>query len=205
MLWADLKTLFISVDLPWLVMGDINAILHESEKAGGGEVIRTSLEEFRIVFLFVVFLIWDSKALLSLGRNGFRERLDRGVCNSLWRFRFQITHLPSLKSDHHPILMRLNLDSHHFPVQRPFRFLASWMSHSSFVNLVKDIWDTNNHWSLACSEFQLQASRWNREVFGNIFYRKQKLLNRMEGATKRLCSGSNRGITYLLKNLWVEY
>lgn len=49
----------------------------------------------------------------------------------------------------------------------------------------------------AISLFQTQANNWNRTTFGNIFYRKKKILDRLVGIQK--CS--NYPSSYFLQNL----
>ncbi|KAL4181106.1 hypothetical protein AMTRI_Chr12g269540 [Amborella trichopoda] len=45
-LWEDLKNLSCSDDIPWVIMGDFNAILLYFEKVRGNPLNRTSCDEF---------------------------------------------------------------------------------------------------------------------------------------------------------------
>lgn len=46
---------------------------------------------------------------------------------------------------------------------------------------------------------------WNRNVFGNIFRRKQRLLGRLEGINRVLLEYDNKRLEDLRDQLWSEY
>ncbi|KAF7811130.1 putative ribonuclease H protein At1g65750 family [Senna tora] len=158
----------------------------------------------------------DANSLVDLGfsgpgftweRGGVAARLDRALANMGWRNMFpeaSVLHLPPLKSDHSPILIRTHgmVDSGAHK-DRPFRFLASWLLHDDFPNVVKDSWQLDWHWSL--STFQEKIKGWNRDVFGNIFRKKERLLRRLQGIHNRLSMGPNLFLSNLQDELWVEY
>ncbi|KAJ8440990.1 hypothetical protein Cgig2_020019 [Carnegiea gigantea] len=59
-------------------------------------------------------------------------RLDRGLCNTLWRVRFPkavVRHLPALNSDHNPLLINTTGFAYISRNERPFRFLSAWQRH----------------------------------------------------------------------------
>ncbi|RYQ82266.1 hypothetical protein Ahy_B10g100865 [Arachis hypogaea] len=71
-------------------------------------------------------------------RGNLAERLDRGLSNLDWQIAFpeaRIKHLPMLKSDHSPICLQLLSPMDHNRGRRPFRFLASWLTHPDFGNV----------------------------------------------------------------------
>ncbi|EOY17090.1 Uncharacterized protein TCM_036267 [Theobroma cacao] len=55
------------------------------------------------------------------------------------------------------------------------------------------------------SSFTNKASQWNKEVFGNIFYRKKRLLTRLGGVEKILKSQPPRHLREIEHNLKVKY
>lgn len=57
--------------------------------------------------------------------------------------------------------------------RRPFRFLAAWMTHSDFPNLMERTWNQEECWGDQVAHFQGVIKRWNKDVFGNIFTRKK--------------------------------
>ncbi|KAF7813073.1 ribonuclease H [Senna tora] len=105
--------------------------------------------------------------------------------------------------DHSLILIRPHgmVDSG-FRKDRPFRFSVSWLLHDDFPN-VKDSWQMDWHWSL--NTFQDKIKGWNRDVFGNIFRKKERLLRRLQGIHNRLSMGLNLFLSNLQEELWFEY
>ena len=70
---------------------------------------------------------------------------------------------------------------------RPFRFQTICLSHSDFPVVVRDAWaGREGNLAEAISNFKTKAQRWNREVFGNVFLRKKKILARLLGAQRAL-------------------
>ena len=89
---------------------------------------------------------------------------------------------------------------------RPFRFQTFWLSHSDFSAVVKDAWaGTEGNLAEAITNFMTKAQRGNREVFGNVFIRKNKILARLLGAQKALAVCLNRFFINLQEQLIEEY
>ncbi|KAF7831804.1 RNA-directed DNA polymerase [Senna tora] len=109
-LWSNLKDIGMSMVDPWCIIGDFNAFLFHHEKFGGSA--NGSRPDRH--FLDMV----DANSLVDLGffglgftwkRNGVAARLDSALANTRWRSLFpeaSVMHLPPLKSDHSPILVR---------------------------------------------------------------------------------------------------
>ncbi|KAJ8773128.1 hypothetical protein K2173_028305 [Erythroxylum novogranatense] len=164
--WPLLQLINDNIQAPWLIMGDFNSLLSSSERRGGS-VNRSGICK--------PFLEWFTNSnLIDIGYKGpdftwkrglLHERLDRGLCNAAWRFKFQedsITHLARISSNHRPLLM--SFYGYVPPVKdRPFRFLQAWLSHSDFP------------------EFN-----WSIEVFEHIFRKKKELLARISGIQRTL-------------------
>ncbi|KAF7829553.1 ribonuclease H [Senna tora] len=175
-LWNCLNILGASISDPWCIVGDFNAFLFGSEKTGGSS--QGSRPDRH--FLNMV----DSNSLVDLGYSG---------PGFTWK-----------RSDHSPILLRLHGDSGlGTEKNRPFRFLASWLLHDDFQNVVRNSWQGDWYWSLNC--FQDKVKIWNREVFGNIFRKKDQLLRRLQGIHNKLCLGPSIFLSNLQEELWVEY
>ncbi|KAG4214533.1 hypothetical protein ERO13_A01G127601v2 [Gossypium hirsutum] len=62
----------------------------------------------------------------------------------------------------------------------PFRCLTSWMLHENFNNLVHSNWNNEMKVSDNLEHFQEVVERWNKNVYGNIFARKKKLVYKLE-------------------------
>ncbi|KAJ1413531.1 Ribonuclease H-like superfamily [Sesbania bispinosa] len=96
-----------------------------------------------------------------------------------------IVHLPSLKSDHKPILLRLHGGGYSVRSNRPFRFLAPWLADASFKNVVEEAWQVEGNWNYKVRNFQDKVLKWNSNHYGNIFHRKRRILARMKGINNR--------------------
>ncbi|XP_057760080.1 uncharacterized protein LOC130980411 [Arachis stenosperma] len=180
-LWDNLRDLRNSVDLPWCTIGDFNAILHSYEKRGGAP---SQSGDACPDFISCV----SDVGLLDLGFSGFPftwkrgnlfERLDRALSDIDWQIKFpeaSIKHLPSLKSDHSPIYLQLSPVALPNRRRRPFRFLAAWLNHPEFDNLVSNNWRVQESWSNGVENFKSSLKTWNSEVFGDINRKSQGFL-----------------------------
>lgn len=89
--------------------------------------------------------------------------------------------------------------------RRPFLFVASWMTHEDFSELVKRNWTSRVDWNMNISSFTQAVQHWNKCVFGNIAYRKHRLMNRLHGISRSLSQGWNPYLVRLQKHLWTKY
>ena len=212
-LWDNLKLIADSHNLPWAVMGDFNEMISNDEKFGGNPVCRRRIHAYTECM--------DYCQLMDLGFSGpkftwtnmrgvsdlIQERLDRGWVNPRWKALYpeaSMQHLARLNSDHCPLL--LNLDPPPpSAATRPFRFQPMWLNHSDFPRLVKEAWHGKElRLGDAISEFSSLAQTWNKEVFGNIFANKRRLLARLLGIQKALARHPSHHLLLLQDNLSIE-
>lgn len=152
------------------------------EKQGGNRPLHSNMQPFQSMV--------DTCNLIDLGFVGLKftwsnlrqcqaliqECLDRSLCNRDWLNMFptiQVHHLPRLRSDHHPLLMRLIEVG---PSRRTsyFKVLAVWYEHPLFPLLVQGSWEAPSRGLLTLlTKFQHRAQSWNRNVFGNMFLQKK--------------------------------
>lgn len=145
-----LRHLALSVSGPWLIGGDFNSILYAHEKQGG---------HTRHSGVCGLFQNWfDNHQIFYLKFKGPRftwahgtlyKPLDRAVCNNDWLLKFannSVLHLPKVASDHRPVLVRFDKANPRNQVNRPFRFLASWLTHDNFNTFVQQTWDPTAHY-----------------------------------------------------------
>ncbi|KAF7833065.1 Non-LTR retroelement reverse transcriptase [Senna tora] len=111
-LWNNLTIIGASMVDSWCLVGDFNAFLFHHEKTGGSSLGSRPDHHF--------LELVDRNSLVDLGfagpsftwkRGGVMARLDRALANMGWRNEFpeaSVLHLPPLKSDHSPILIRLH-------------------------------------------------------------------------------------------------
>ena len=78
---------------------------------------------------------------------------------------------------------------------RPLRFLATWLTDERFGNFVNGSWSKGANFLDAVVDFTKQTIRWNKKIFGNIIYRKRKLLARLSGIQWILETKPNHSLT----------
>ncbi|CAL1354023.1 unnamed protein product [Linum trigynum] len=187
-LWNALRDIAEDMTEPWALVGDFNSILHPSEKLGGAPYDARRAGDFQNCLM--------DTGLTDIGfvgpaftrfRNGMQERLDRCLANHAWVTRFPNAtncHLPRVKSDHRPLLLKLN------PMfqpagTKPFKFLAAWLMHEGFKEMAAEAWAKGTDLLSSIEAFHREAKEWNYVVFGHILRRKEKLLGRIERLEKR--------------------
>lgn len=102
------------VDKPWIVIGDLNVVLHEEEKKSRFAFKKNEANFFNNLI--------NKCNLMDLGFTGYtytwntdniEQRLDRALVNGKWNIKYpnsSIKHLGPLASDHVPI--KLNMHNH---------------------------------------------------------------------------------------------
>lgn len=113
-------------------------------------------------------------------------RLDRALVNLDWKLKFpkaSVSNLPKSYSNYCPMLIlpKGNLTSNRSPSKPPFRFLEAWFYHPNFNDIFKNTWTVNTSLHSNLTSFGEGAMKWNKEVFGNIFYKKNKIKDRLKG------------------------
>ncbi|KAF7832946.1 putative ribonuclease H-like domain, reverse transcriptase zinc-binding domain-containing protein [Senna tora] len=179
-----LSSINVSNQLPWLVIGDFNEVLHQSEHLSATPRSDQAIHLFRSVV--------DECNLVDLGYNGSEftwcnnrdpphtvyVRLDCCMANLEWKDLFlnhRLEHLTAGSSDHVPILLRLNApnrvaESLQYS-RRPFRFEKMWMSHDDCAKIVKDTWSEDGNDRGVVQSLQAMAERfgvWNKSTFGHV-------------------------------------
>ncbi|KAF4367084.1 hypothetical protein F8388_006392 [Cannabis sativa] len=177
--WESLSLQVSSMSEPWVLLGDLNSLLNQSEKFGGSLVSSGeshSLSDFLMLSGGVDigcignFFTWSNKRSLPYL---IKERLDRVIGAPEWVINFPKAGVKALSiraSDHAPLVLDLLFDQEN--VHRPFRFLDAWTRDPSCFDVVR------NAWNLAVrgvKSFQLVSriantrkmlAKWNREYFG---------------------------------------
>ncbi|XP_031124340.1 uncharacterized protein LOC116027055 [Ipomoea triloba] len=210
-LWSSLRRDRVRVDHPWLVAGDFNAIAHNDECSNDNSPGYHRNGDFRN-------WIFD-EALVDLGFSGQKftwkrgndegtfkgARLDRALCSLDWCTQMKdtkVVHLPAFGSDHCPVL--IEFDKKIIKGQRRFMFQGAWTTHHAFLDLIKKSWNENDTVWQTKDNMIRNFQVWNRNVFGNIHHRKQKLLNRLEGIQRQMDHAGHAGLTKLDKKIRKE-
>ncbi|XP_028765312.1 uncharacterized protein LOC114723285 [Neltuma alba] len=118
-------------------------------------------------------------------RGGSQSRIDRVFINGPWHEEFTndtITHLPKYKSDHCPILLKPSQVDVARHMNRPFRFLASWVMHAEFSEFVKTHWHMKGkiYRKLECLESKITKAGLNarlEEIRKDLWHQLEEILN----------------------------
>ena len=207
-LWRDLSMVQVRSSEPWCIAGDFNATLAVDDRNSLNGVSMPDQE-------FISFI--QNMQLNDMGfmgpkftwkRSNVESRIDRVLANSNWIDCFNdatVTHLPFFKSDHRPLLLRLNGFNGTRVSKGPFRFIASWILHNDFSDFVKLHWSGESSWNDNMAAFSSSCCVWNKEIFGHTSRRKHILLRRLEGISKVEARGVLPShLLHLQKQLWLE-
>ncbi|KAK4252766.1 hypothetical protein QN277_014312 [Acacia crassicarpa] len=144
--WDSLRRLASGITDSWLVVGDFNDLLSQSEKEGGNPRAMRKIINFQ-GFLSDCNLMdlefkgsqftWCNK------RDGaiVRERLDRALGNVEFRDTFHhavVFHVDPVGSDHHALVV--DCCHHEEKAPKVFRFEANWVHHVDFLSVVRRSW-----------------------------------------------------------------
>lgn len=188
-LWEERRSSIQGVTDPILIGSDFNTIVRIDERTGGsGGLSPDSL----------AFGTWiNDLSLIDMGFSGNKftwkrgrventfvaKRLDRVLCCASLRLKWKeakVTHLPFLSSDHAPVYVQLCPPTREDPRRRPFRFKAAWLQHTSFKDLLMASWNNEISTQMALKHLQTNLKKWNREVFGDVIKRKEKLMEEIK-------------------------
>ncbi|GKV05206.1 hypothetical protein SLEP1_g17240 [Rubroshorea leprosula] len=213
-LWQELRYLSTMISCPWVLIGDFNDVINQSEKFGGGIVcqsrVRSYLDCMNDCHMQDIGYIGPKFTWLNMRNNHqlIRERLDRAWANPDWRLLFpeaNLYHLPRFNSDHHPIMLDLcpNL-SRMGP--RPFRMEKFWLDHHDFSQVISPIWSLTNTNSTESLALTVAASKqWSKTVFGNIFEDKKSIIKRLNGIYRSPAFPHSSFLVDLERQLSKEY
>ena len=188
--WNHISDISGNRDTPWLITGDFNEILDNTEKSGGPVRIEGSFSTFRsfcsIADLFDLnhsenFLSWRGKIHNHL----IHCRLDRSMVNSAWSYLFpsgKCHYLDFEGSDHRPIITYID------PTKKKGGRLF-WYDRRLSINpvvkrLILDTWNsaTNLPVWLRLSRCRHAISAWSKEQLANNKLRIESLKAEVEAA-----------------------
>lgn len=135
------------------------------------------------------------------------KRLDCALANACWRTEFAsaaVRSLPRTTSNHSSIIIHVAGISLP-PVNKPFRTESAWFLHKDFKDLVKSVWNSSLNFMHATNKFQQAASKWNKNIFCNVFHKKKRILARLNGIQKSLDGNINTNLVNLESKLKLEY
>uniref|UniRef100_A0A2N9FS20 CCHC-type domain-containing protein n=1 Tax=Fagus sylvatica TaxID=28930 RepID=A0A2N9FS20_FAGSY len=212
-LWRNLSIIAANHDLPWVMIGDFNDIMSSEEKWGGNVPSHTRISEYRDCM--------NKCNMIDLGFSGpkytwsnlhdisslIMQRLDRAWANPSWSVLFPnalVTHLPRFHSDPLSYTCSLFVTILFVTSLRPFRFENMWLSHPDFMNVVIQAWSCSTLCD-SINSFTHLVTSWNRHTFGNIFKRKRRVLNRLNGIQHALACSPSVALACLEKSIRLEF
>jgi hypothetical protein len=166
----------------WLMFGDFNMVLNHAEKLGGRDINYTHTNLFQDTL--------NDCQLQDLGYHGetftwsnnqeddhhIKERLDRFCASPSWISRFpRVTnyHLPSLSSDHNPILLVFgsNYDSRNDTrgTTTIKRFEHIWLHDRQSSTIIKEAWTNSNEDTYTKLQHAFNnVYQWGQNTYGNV-------------------------------------
>lgn len=162
--WDLLRTLAAQSSLPWLVDGDFNEILSNSEKSGGPPRGAAPMARFRGALVDCGLSDMGFVGSKFTWFNRFtKERLDRACYSSHWNAMYPCSRtltLPPSKSDHSPLLIEVSAEPvSHLKKPRRFRFEEMWAQHQDASAVIQKGW-TTFYWRTYGSGVQKNPIYW---------------------------------------------
>ncbi|XP_011081406.1 uncharacterized protein LOC105164454 [Sesamum indicum] len=190
---SDELTRISHQNVPWLVGGDFNAILHPNENQGGDMRRIGSMDDFNDM-MFDTGLIdagFEGEPFTWTNNRVWR-RLDRVLYSKEWTESFNTTrvlHLPRRLSDHHPLL--INATNVEDKKPSSFRFQNMWLKHHTFLDTVKQSWclptEGYGMYKLQQKIYRIKVllKLWNKDTSGNVFTTVEQAKQNATEAEKR--------------------
>ena len=212
-LWHYMMQYKTCVNIPWFLMGDFNQVLSPAEAKGC--LFSAARADYFAHVLDVCDLMdigltrntytWVRRAA---GTPTMMKRLDRALASLTWRHLFPeayIEVLGKLHSDHFPLLLRCE-GQQLVRGERPIRFLAAWTTHPDYDTVVDTAWHRGDQIVVNClAKVKEDSLVFNKDVFGNILYRKRRLETRLQGIQRRLEQVDFASLIRLEEELQREY
>ena len=183
-------------NLPWLVGGDLNEVLYNFEKKGGGQKSQHILDLFRDTL--------EGCGLYDLGFTGYEftwenrrgagavieERLDGFCASTEWSALFpeaEVRHLDECFSDHLPIFLKLMGSRVRYRSGRKrFRFENMWIQEESCRQIIQRVWESpssEDPWLRVEEKLEqcsAALSTWARDTFGEVQENIRGLVGRLQ-------------------------
>ncbi|XP_019184586.1 PREDICTED: uncharacterized protein LOC109179535 isoform X1 [Ipomoea nil] len=197
---------------PWMTIGDFNSVAGPDEVSNPATYSSARSSDFNdwifregLVDLgyFGTKFTW-MRGLQSTTFKG--ARLDRALGNLEWALAFpdaKVKHLPLVQSDHCPLLVTTRSAQISVNCKR-FRYNMVWATHPNFHSLMQQAWDQNRDIESNKASMARALTDWNRDVFGNVFHKKKKILARISGIQRRLAERASAELLKLEKKLGLE-
>ncbi|KAK8995336.1 hypothetical protein V6N11_069774 [Hibiscus sabdariffa] len=187
-LWNLLEGVNQGENAAWILGRDFNSTLSNTECSSEANIssgVNALFSDF--VFNQGLFDAGFMGSRFTWCRGSLHERLDRFLINETvaQRMHFSIFHLDHLVLDHRPILFHSVINDQR-SASRPFCFLACWLEHPKFQDMLSTCWGSSRLLSDNISSFKAGVRTWNRDIFGHIARSKRRLMARIVGIDCKL-------------------
>ncbi|XP_041001573.1 uncharacterized protein LOC121247264 [Juglans microcarpa x Juglans regia] len=193
--WNLIRTLNSIEQIPWLLGGNFNEVLHLHEKRGGRPRSITQIGVFREVltdcnlrdlgFRGPRFTWWNGRE----GDGHISKRLDRYLGNSLFCCLFPqavVLHGTVAYSDHLPVMFESLCCRDRPLMKKQFRFEAIWVGEERCEQIINQVWRNRGatfgmeevlNLIKGCGE---ELTSWNRVSFGQVRRKLNEARNELE-------------------------
>ncbi|KAH0714838.1 hypothetical protein KY284_007743 [Solanum tuberosum] len=190
-LWDGLRRISQTHFGPWFIGGDFNEALPARDKLEGRsinnnciDILWQCLNQCNMIDLGYKGskYTWTNKRYINI-KELIMERLDRCLANGPWVLYHPdstMTYLPRTHLDHCPLKVQLEKNRPNNEIM-PFRLEPIWCGHSDFQNMVKRSFTPHSELPRAITTFKDNATKWNRNIFGNIFSKMRRIVARIDG------------------------
>ncbi|KAL4307010.1 hypothetical protein AHAS_Ahas16G0235500 [Arachis hypogaea] len=154
-LWEKIEEIAENINGPWCLGADFNSILTLEDTWGSSNLSFDTTNFINCIKLCEFNNLGFLGPLFTWQRSNVKRRLDRFLSNLEFSNRFVeagVKHLPKLKSDHLPIPLDFQL-ANQDGGNKPFRFLAPWVLHEDYNNIVKQSWNNSANFTKNIATF----------------------------------------------------
>ncbi|XP_019166949.1 PREDICTED: uncharacterized protein LOC109162719 [Ipomoea nil] len=185
--WDLIRTLAGRSDLPWVMIGDFNDLLFQSEKRGGNPHPESllhgfgeTIEECGLAQMPMTGypFTWEKRKGTP---NWIEERLDKVLANQSWRENVpdaSVQNILTRQSDHSALFLGiLNLRERTGGLKRGFRFEMAWLHDEGCRDVVEKAWNEGGGRGLqeCISLCGNRLTRWGGERFHKFGERMRNL------------------------------
>ncbi|CAA0839627.1 Unknown protein, partial [Striga hermonthica] len=194
LLWDDLRVFRGRILLPWLLLGDFNAILKPEERIKGERVInRDTMDLLEVCDDLGLSDISSSSFFHTWTENHVWSKLDRAMVDTQWENADFFSHATFLAlgiSDHSPCIV--TIFEARTTTGSPWWFFNMWTAHEKFLPCVQNTW---NHGGGGSRQFRLannlkylknSLKALNEEAFSHISSRAKEAKNALKNAQQKL-------------------
>jgi hypothetical protein len=193
--WDTLCSIAGTSDLPWLVLGDFNEVLMQSEHEGVNPRGQGQMDGFRdaldicgLADLGYTGRRWTFEKKVS-GGTFTRVRLDRAVADTEWNTIFpfaEVVNETAACSDHGPIVLKLMEENNDRHQPKNFKYEVMWERHPELYAFVEGKWNSEQKASSAV-EVQEKLKQlgehlytWDRYTFGSVKREIKQLMQQLK-------------------------